>query len=230
LSSSALPTLTSAQVKGVDALAEERFGIATDWLMEAAGWQVARFCGQAAAVVCGVGNNAGDGLAAARHLHRWGRLVGVCCIDADRLRGPAARELDALHRIGVDVSKEIAVGNAQVIVDAIFGTGLSRAPEGRFAEWIESINASGKPVIAVDLPSGLDADTGVAYAPTVRAFATITLGLPKPGLLNGDGPRLSGTVLVADIGVPFEVYDALGIVVPRDLFAKEPLVRLGSAS
>jgi hydroxyethylthiazole kinase-like uncharacterized protein yjeF len=226
LSSNALPTLTSAQVKQVDALAHERFGIAVDWLMEAAGWQVARFCGQPAAVVCGVGNNAGDGLAAARHLHRWGRLAGVCCVDADRLRGPAARELEALRRIGVVVSSELDLETAHVVIDAIFGTGLSRAPEGRFSEWIESINMSGKPVIAVDVPSGLDADTGDAYAPTVRAATTITLGLPKPGLLKSDGPRLSGGVLVADIGVPFEAYAALGIDVPPGLFAKEQLLRL----
>lgn len=228
MSSSALPTLTSAQVKEVDALTQERFGIAVDWLMEAAGWQVARLCGQPAAVVCGVGNNAGDGLAAARHLHRWGRLVSVCCVEADRLRGPAARELDALRRIGVEVSSETAIDGAEVIVDAIFGTGITRAPESRFAEWIESINASGKPVIAIDIPSGLDADTGVAYAPTVHATTTVTLGLPKPGLLRGDGPRLSGGVLVADIGVPLEAYAALGISVPTELFAKEQLVRLST--
>jgi YjeF-related protein N-terminus len=84
-------------------------------------------------------------------------------------------------------------------------------------------------VIAVDLPSGLDADTGVAYAPTVHASATITLGLPKPGLLMGDGPRVAGAVLIADIGTPFEVYAALGISVPPDLFAKENLVRLDSS-
>ena len=86
MSSSAPPTLSSDQARQVDALAEERFGISVEWLMEAAGWQVARFVGQRAAVVCGVGNNAGDGLAAARHLHRWGRLASVCCVDPDRLR------------------------------------------------------------------------------------------------------------------------------------------------
>jgi NAD(P)H-hydrate epimerase len=226
LSSTAPPTLTSAQVKEVDALAQERFGISVEWLMEAAGWQVARFCADATTVVCGIGNNAGDGLAAARHIHRWGRLVSVCCIDAQRLKGPAARELDALSRLGVGVSSELHLEHSATIVDAIFGTGVSRAPEGRFAEWIDAINASGSRVVAVDVPSGLDSDTGVAYAPTVRAALTVTLGLPKPGLIEGDGPRLCGDVWLADIGVPFEAYAAVGVEVPPDLFSSADRVHL----
>lgn len=221
MSSSALPTLSSAQVKQVDALAEERFGISVEWLMEAAGWQIARLCGQPTAVVCGVGNNAGDGLAAARHLHRWNRLHSVCCVEPTRLRGPAARELEALRKSGVDVTTELDIDGADVILDAIFGTGLSRPPEGGFAEWIERLNASGKPVIAVDVPSGLDADSGVAYSPTVRASTTITLGLPKRGL-----ERLPGKVIVADIGIPFEAYAAVGAPVPAGLYTKGETISL----
>jgi NAD(P)H-hydrate epimerase len=228
LSSSALPTLTSHQVKQVDALVQERFAISIDWLMEAAGWQVARFCPQGTAVVCGVGNNAGDGLAAARHLHRWGKLAGVFCLDPMRLRDAAEHEMKALRRIGIKVSTDLRLDGAEAVVDAIFGTGLSRRPEGAFATWIESINSSGLPVIAIDVPSGLDADTGYAYAPTVQAKSTVTLGLPKPGLLAGDGPRLAGEVWVADIGVPFEAYAALGLNVPQDLFAHGDQVRLDS--
>jgi NAD(P)H-hydrate epimerase len=228
LSSSGLPVLNSRQVKEVDALAQERFGISVDWLMEAAGWQVARFCPKATAVVCGVGNNAGDGLAAARHLHRWGKLAGVFCIDIARLQGAAARELVALRRIGIAVSSDLRLDGATAVVDAIFGTGLSRRPEGAFATWIAAINSSQKQVIAVDVPSGLDADTGVAYSPSVHAHTTVTLGLPKPGLLAGEGPRLAGEVWVADIGVPFEAYALLGIHVPADLFATEDRVRLDS--
>jgi NAD(P)H-hydrate epimerase len=209
LSSSALPLITSRQVKEVDALAQERFGIGVDWMMEAAGWQVARQVREPAVVVCGVGNNAGDGLAAARHLHRWGRLVSVCCIDASRLSGPAARELEALRRSGVDVWPVLQLPDAEVVVDAIFGTGLTRAPEGKFAEWIEAINASGKRVISVDVPSGLDADSGLAYSPFVDPDVTVALGLPKPGL-----EQFGGKVVVADIGVPLEAYATVGIEVP----------------
>jgi len=219
LSSNDLPTLTSAQVKAADSLASERFGIPVDWLMEAAGWQVARFCRGRTAVVCGVGNNAGDGLAAARHLHRWGRLASVSCIDVSRLKGPAARQLAALEALGIGISESPVLDSAHIVVDALLGTGLSRPPEGEFARWIDAVNASQQRVIAVDLPSGLDADSGVAYAPTVRAHTTVTLGLPKPGLLQADGPSLAGEVWVADIGVPFEVYAELGINVPAHLFA-----------
>lgn len=228
MSSSALPTLNSHQVKQIDALAQERFGISIDWLMEAAGWQVARFCPKGTAVVCGVGNNAGDGLAAARHLHRWGKLAGVFCLDPMRLRDAAEREMKALRRIGIKVSSDLRLDGAEAVVDAIFGTGLSRRPEGAFATWIESINSSGLPVISVDVPSGLDADSGAAYAPTVQARSTVTLGLPKPGLLAGDGPRLAGEVWVADIGVPFEAYAAIGLHVPQDLFASGDQMRLDS--
>ena len=229
MSSSDLPLLSSRQVKEVDALTQERFGISVEWLMEAAGWQVARFCSQPAAVVCGVGNNAGDGLAAARHLHRWGKLAAVCCLDAGRLKGAAARELVALTKLGVEVSNELRLNGVPLVVDAIFGTGISRAPEGRFSDWIEAINGSGARVIAVDVPSGLDSDTGVAYAPTVRADLTVTLGLPKPGLTRADGPRLCGEVWVADIGVPFEAYAEMGLQVRRDLFAESDRVHLGSS-
>lgn len=221
LSSSALPLINSRQVRQVDALALERYGIGLDWLMEAAGWQVARQVPEPAVVVCGIGNNGGDGIAAARHLHRWGRLVSVSCIDSSRLSGPAADELEALRKAGVDVWPVLQVQDAEVVVDAIFGTGLTRAPEGKFAEWIEAINASGKRVISVDVPSGLDADSGLAYAPFVDADVTVTLGLPKPGL-----SQFGGLVLVADIGIPLEAYAAVGVDVPRDLFASGDVVRL----
>jgi len=219
LSSSALPRLSSAQVKELDRLAAERFGVAIDWLMEAAGWQLARFCDRPTAVVCGLGNNGGDGLAAARHLHRWGRLTNVSCIDPLRLGTEARRELEALRRNGVRVSDAPQFDGAEIVLDAIFGTGLSRPPTGHFAEWIEAVNNAERRVVSVDVPSGLDADSGLAYAPCVHAQATVTFSLPKAGLMAGDGPRLSGEVWCADLGVPLDAYAAIGVHVPADLYS-----------
>ena len=226
---SELPSLSSGQVKELDKLATERFGVRLDWLMEAAGWQAARACHGRTAVVCGVGNNAGDGLAAARHLHRWGRLEALCCIDVGRIKGEARLELEALQRHGVVVYDELQLNGAEVILDSLFGTGLSRSPKDRFATWIEAINAADAHVVAVDIPSGLDSDSGVAYAPCVRADVTVTFTLPKQGMLKGDGPRLSGEVWVADIGVPFEAVAEVGVTLPPTIFAVSDVVRINRA-
>jgi hydroxyethylthiazole kinase-like uncharacterized protein yjeF len=223
-----IPRLTSAQVREVDRLASERFAIPVAWLMEAAGWQVARHCRARAVVLCGRGNNGGDGLAAARHLHRWGRLAGVACTDPDGLSGPAGEQARALRALGVAITPEPDLSGAQLVVDALLGTGLSRPPEGRLAAWIEAVNASGRRVVAVDVPSGLDADTGRAAGACVRAALTVTLGLPKPGLLEADGPAHSGEVWVADIGVPFEAYAAIGVDVPPHLFAMHDRLQLSA--
>lgn len=196
--------------------------------MEAAGWQVARHVRARAYVVCGKGNNGGDGLAAARHLHRWGRLAGVACTDRDALSGPAAEEARALESLGVTVDSEPDPGDAQLIVDALLGTGLSRPPEGKVAEWIEAINSWRRRVVSVDLPSGLNGDSGAAPGASVRAGVTVTLGLPKPGLLMADGPALAGEVWVADIGVPFEAYAAVGVEVPPHLFSMHDRIQLGA--
>ena len=194
--------------------------------MEAAGWQIARHCRGRTAVLCGKGNNGGDGLAAARHLSRWGRLHLVAALDRSAFEGAAAREAEALERSGVTIRSEIELAGADVLLDAIFGTGLSRPPEGKAADWIEAINASQQRVIAADLPSGLEADNGRALNPTVRAQLTVTLGLPKAGLLAMDGPAHAGEIWVADIGIPTEAYEAVGLKVQRALFAVEDQVRL----
>ncbi len=187
---------------------------------------VARFCDQPTAVVCGTGNNGGDGLVCARRLHEQGLLASVCCVEPTRFQGPAAEALVALRQAGVELSTGLDFSSASIIVDAIFGVGLSRRPQGRFAEWIEAVNQSQKRVIAVDVPSGLDADTGVAYSPCVRADLTVSFGLPKRGLLLADGPRMAQEVWIADIGVPEAAYAQLGIKVPESLFGQAGAVRL----
>jgi ADP-dependent NAD(P)H-hydrate dehydratase / NAD(P)H-hydrate epimerase len=198
------PSLTSAQAREVDRVCAERFHLPVEWLMEAAGWELARHCRGRTAVLCGTGNNGGDGLAAARHLHRWGRLYAVACIDRSRLKGPAAREAEVLERLGLTIESEPRLVGAEVILDALLGTGLSRAPGGRYADWIRAANDSGVEIVSADLPSGLDADSGRAYDPCIRAQVTVTLGFPKVGLQQADGPVYSGHLEIADIGIPHE--------------------------
>jgi NAD(P)H-hydrate epimerase len=223
-----VPTLTSAQVAAVDRLATSRFGLPVEWLMDAAGWQVARHCPGKTAVLCGKGSNGGDGLAAARHLHRWGRLQSVAALDRGAFRGAAAMMATALEAAGVEIGDQPRLEGSALVLDAIFGTGLNRPPEGKAAEWIEAINGSGRRVLAVDLPSGLEADNGRALSPTVRAGLTITLGLPKAGLLVGDGPELAGEVWLVDIGIPPQAYAMVGATMPANLFAKHDRVQLGA--
>jgi ADP-dependent NAD(P)H-hydrate dehydratase / NAD(P)H-hydrate epimerase len=221
-----VPTLTSDQSREMDRITEEQFGISASWLMEAAGWQVARHCRGRAYVVCGKGNNGGDGLAAARHLHRWRRLAGIACLDQDGLRGPAAAEADVLRRLGITIDSEPDFGEAQLVVDALIGTGLSRPPESLVGDWIEQINESERRVISIDLPSGLDANTGAAPGNCVRANLTVTLGLPKLGLLVGEGRSRAGEIWLADIGIPGEAYEAIGIEVHPYLFAMHDRIQL----
>ncbi len=225
---SKLPSLTSAQAREVDRLTAERFRIPVEWLMEAAGWQVARHCRGRTAILCGRGNNGGDGLAAARHLHRWGRLHSVACVDSSALSGAAAAAAAALTALGVTIESEPRLAGAAIVLDALLGTGLSRPPAGEYAEWIDAINRAGSRVIAVDLPSGLEADSGKAHHPCVRAQQTVTLGLPKAGLQAGDGPEVCGEIWVADIGIPFEAYAAIGIDVPPHAFAMHDRLELGA--
>lgn len=174
-----------------------------DWLMEAAGWELARRCPGRAAVVAGTGNNGGDVLAAARHLHRWGRLHSVACLDRSRLAGLVAVRAAALERLGIAIAPRLDFGGAETVLDGIFGIGLNRPVQGSAAEWIEAINASRLHVVSADVPSGIDADTGRVLGVAVRADLTVALGLAKPGL--------SGSVEVADIGVPLEAYRAAGV-------------------
>jgi NAD(P)H-hydrate epimerase len=223
-----IPILTSAQVAEVDRLAATRFALPVEWLMEAAGWQVARHCRGRTAVLCGKGSNGGDGLAAARHLHRWGRLHSVAALDRGAFRGAAEKMAAALEAVGVEIGDEPRLEGSVLVLDALFGTGLNRPPEGTAAAWIDAVNASGRRVLAVDLPSGLEADSGRALAPTVRADITVTLGLPKAGLLAGDGPALAGEVWLADIGIPREAYAMVGAAMPAHLFAMHDRVQLAA--
>jgi NAD(P)H-hydrate epimerase len=226
--------LTSEQVARLDAAATDA-GVSTLQLMEIAGWQVARCAwghlgGTASVgVVAGYGNNGGDGLVAARHLATWGCAVRVLVLGREeRVSGVVLDHVTSARKCGVDVLVSAdpdavrgVIVEANLVIDAILGTGLRSAPRDPQASAIRAINASGVSILSVDVPSGLDATTGEAFDPTVRASLTCTLTAMKRGLRRGDAAAHAGTVWIADIGMPATAWRRAGLERPTGVTGGE---------
>jgi ADP-dependent NAD(P)H-hydrate dehydratase / NAD(P)H-hydrate epimerase len=201
------PLYVAEEMRATDAWAIEERGIPGMDLMEAAGTALAREVAALrpdgpVAIVCGKGNNGGDGFVAARVLREAGREVRVLLAgDAEDIRGDAAQ---ALARLGghPEPFAATALEGAAVLVDALLGTGSSGAPRGAAAEATEAIGAAGAPVVATDVPSGVDASTGEVADVAVRADLTVTFHAAKPGLWITPGKEHAGEVRVVDIGIP----------------------------
>ncbi|MBI4366992.1 MAG: NAD(P)H-hydrate dehydratase [Deltaproteobacteria bacterium] len=211
--------LTTAQVRALDRLAIKQWHIPSLTLMEHAGRGVAEAVGDGAAapgpiaIVCGKGNNGGDGFVAARYLVGAGYRVECFCLAGEESLSPDAaanrRRAAALPIAWHDIASPAALravagrlAQAAAVVDAVFGTGLTQPIAGHVQTIIEWINASGRPVVAVDIPSGIDGDTGRIMGAAVRAEVTATLGLPKIGLVVAPGYDYAGRLAVIDIGLP----------------------------
>jgi len=204
---------TVAQVRAFDREAIEVHGIAGYVLMQRAAaaafgrlqarWPHAR----SIAVVCGGGNNGGDGYVLAR-LARAAKLeVHVVALEPPRAGGDAARACsDWLGAGGSVLGAEADLPLADVYVDAIFGTGLTRPPSAMAGRWIERLNAAGRPLLALDVPSGLDADTGHVPGVAVRAAETVTFVARKRGLYTGAAGDHAGTITLADLDIPAAVF------------------------
>lgn len=217
-------TLSRDQARELDRRAIEEWGIPSIVLMENAG----RACADVVLglieegdrrpvrVFCGPGNNGGDGFVIARTCRNRG-------VDVELYFSPEVTKIDGLssdvrtnaylwRELGCEVHElatsaavaELAprLSETSVLVDALFGTGLTRPLEGLFAELVDALGSSGRPVVAVDLPSGLDADTGEVLGAAVRAAETVTFIGAKQGCFAGSGPELCGRLTVAEIGVP----------------------------
>jgi hydroxyethylthiazole kinase-like uncharacterized protein yjeF len=222
-----LGDLSSDDVARLDAAAAD-CGVSIVQLMEVAGWQVARCAWQrlggaaSVSVIAGYGNNGGDGLVAARHLATWGCGVRVLVLAPEsRVTGVVAGHVLSARSCGIEVIVDAdpgaidgVIAPADLVIDAILGTGLRSAPREPQAAAIRAINASVIPVLSVDVPSGLDATTGEAFDPTVRAALTCTLTAMKHGLRRGDGPRQAGEIWVADIGMPAAAWHRTGLLQP----------------
>lgn len=208
--------ITSEEMQRLDKNAQTKYGISSLVLMENAGMQTIRHIEEKygslkkkkMVVVCGKGNNGGDGFVIARHSANRGADVSVFLLaDTKGVSGDARTNLIILKKMKVPIHTGISnlkgsLNKADLIVDAIFGTGLKSDVKGIHAKTIDLINKSGRPIIAVDIPSGIDADTGQIKGSAVKADTTITFGIPKIGHFIYPGAAHSGLLKIADISLP----------------------------
>lgn len=240
--------VTGSEMKGLDAWTIEEIGIPSLLLMENAGRAVAqrgietygRNCSLNAIILVGKGNNGGDALVAARHLKQLGVDVKLFLLfDPDKFQGDVLVNWEIVKEAGVkwhllqdDNSfylLKLSLNQCQLVIDGIFGTGFQGNPTGNVSRAIKIINDSSCPVLAIDVPSGLEADTGKVGEPCITAEYTVTFAWAKRGLLTYPGKELVGKLEVADISIPSQVLELLdneqyyvdekmiqGLLLPRD--------------
>ncbi|MFN2591854.1 MAG: NAD(P)H-hydrate epimerase [Candidatus Dormibacteria bacterium] len=224
-------SISAATTASLDAAAGAR-GASVETLMEVAGWQVAR-CAWALiggrreriAVVAGHGNNGGDGAVAAVYLSAWGCPVALHVVGRPgSARELVRRQLERADAAGVlithlaDGREPVLLDGAGLIIDALIGIGLRSAPRAPYAEVIAAlVTPRLSPILSVDVPSGMEATSGQAFEPCVRAAATCTLAAVKSGLWEDDASMYVGTLHVADIGMPSDAWSDCRLVAPTDV-------------
>ena len=221
---------TGREMREIDKSTMEWFGLPGVVLMENAGRAVAEKAvamlgeprGKIVFIVCGRGNNGGDGFVAARWLHNHGARVKLfLAMDRSVVKGDSLIHLETALRMGIECfdhteprgleKARIAVAFADLVIDALAGTGLHGELSTIYLDSIELMNSSGKKILSVDIPSGVDADTAAVREKAVQADATVTFGLPMPGLLLQPGAACTGELVVAPIGIPQELLTAATI-------------------
>ena len=229
-------------MRRIDGAVEESYGLPAVALMENAGRRTAEEAGQMIggapgkvfAVFAGGGNNGGDAFAAARHLINMGARVKMFFAGEEEHLSPAARAMySALRAMGTEVRSlagdrdwdrlRVSLRFADAVIDGILGTGVKGELRKTALRLIEEINAAGKPTIAIDIPSGVEADTGRIISVAVRADRTLALGLPKVGHFLGPGANAVGELLVDDIGIPHALLAGEGLrqsLITQDTAAK----------
>ena len=222
--STPIPCVTADQMREVDRIATEDYGLDLLQMMENAGRHLAtlareRFLdgdprGHSVLVLCGTGGNGGGGLVAARRLHGWGATVRVVTTNPpEAFSGAPAHQLELLQRLDIPVVQADPDGlpDADLLLDAIIGYGLDGDLRDDVAELIRQVIWHGAPALSLDVPSGLNATTGVPSKTTVHADATLTLALPKCGLDAPAAESAVGELFLADIGIPPSLYDQVGV-------------------
>lgn len=227
--------LTAEEMAEVDRMSIEDFGIDVLSLMENAGVRTAELArrmlggsplGKDVYCLVGRGNNGGDGLVAARHLHDWGARVTVMLGQRrEELREIPAKQLVAVEKIGAVVAgPDVDLGSGDLVIDALLGYGSRGDPREPTASLITWANSTRIRTLAVDIPSGLDATTGEPGNPCIKASATLTFGLPKTGFLNPRAKEFLGELYLADISLPRQIYSSYPM--ESDIFSSNPVLRI----
>lgn len=227
-----MKVVTAEEMRNIDSQTINEVGIPGAVLMENAGLGVVHAIVNdfpasefnRVSIFVGKGNNGGDGLVVARHLIKRGYNVNIYILsESEKFSGDALINLQIAQKMNLPMQfilseeqltlhKDI-ISHSDIIVDSIFGTGLKGAVRGLAGDVIEFLNSTGIPIIAIDLPSGLDADFGKVEGACIRADLTVTMALPKRGLLLFPGAKYVGNLDVADIGIPDGIVDSQGIAV-----------------
>lgn len=228
-----IPALTTSQMIEIDRLMIEDYGILLIQMMENAGRNLADLTNQllgssisgcSICMICGRGNNGGGGMVAARHLLNRGAMVHIVKLEG-KLKEIPAMQWHILKKMGVRNEPDYDMSKADIIIDALVGYGLHGKLRSPVVEWIDPINNSGKPILALDAPSGLSTNTGINGILAIRADATMTLALPKVGLMNKAARPYVGSLYLADISVPPSLYKNLGLEV-GNIFSDSPIIKI----
>jgi len=217
-----VPFVSKEKMKEIDNLMIDFFGVKVSKLMELAGYNSAllakRFIKKKCLVVCGKGNNGGDGLCCARHLHNFGFDVDVFLVE-ENLKGEPLVQLEILKKVGVNIVDSLKEGY-DLIIDAVFGYSLKGEISGKYRDAIEFINGCKVKVLSIDVPSGYNIDEEKKMRPCVNADVVCCIALPKKGL-----DKFKWEIYVVDLGVPNKAYEMSELDV-RDVFKEENIVKV----
>lgn len=234
-------TITNDQMRMLDNLMENKYGINLYQMMENAGRCLAilskEYCigknakGKKIAVLAGSGGNGGGVITAARRLYNWGAAVSVfLAMPEANFKSVPLTQLHSARKIGIPILAGEYLRQAEnfdLILDGIFGYSLKDAPHGLAKSMIEWANSQRAKVLSLDVPSGIELDTGIIHQSTVKAYATLTVALPKSALLSEDSSEFVGKLFLADISVPRALYNELelGFEIP-EYFEESDIVQL----
>ena len=210
--------VSSDQMRKIEQTAIEETGISSLILMENAAIQVTKHClkylennnNPKVLIVCGQGNNGGDGLAVARHLHLKNIDVSIIYAgDINSAKGDAKINFDIVKKLNIPIITTNNLENYDLVIDALLGTGLTRNIEGSIKQLIEEINRHAKYIISVDIPSGVHSDTGHVMRCAIKANETVTLAFPKTGLFLFPGAEYAGKIHIEDISIPYSLIEKI---------------------